>query len=192
MWGEATPGHQLAYAEGVTHPASETSTEHAVRRITLTTATPFEQLRRDFEALVPALDLGALERQAARGASWSALERTAGYGAAYDLCRFWTHDPSALLHLAGNDAPSRTYLVGNLAMAARLFRIEPGTALHAPLRLELHVGRTGATVLSFDQPGSQLAGYGLNKATQAGYELDRLLGDLLEALGLPRPSALRR
>ncbi|WP_372698418.1 hypothetical protein [Arthrobacter sp. JSM 101049] len=176
----------------MTHPASETTTDHAVRRITVTTARPFEALRRDFEATVPALDLGALERQASRGATWGELERSAGYGAAYDLCRFWTHDPSALLHLAGNDAPSRTYLIGNLAMAARLFRIEPGTALHAPLRIELHVDRKGATVLSFDQPGSQLAGYGLNKATQAGYELDRLLGDLLEALGLPRPAALRR
>lgn len=163
-----------------------------MRRIAVTTPLSFEPMRLRFEATVPELDLAGLERMAGQGASWGELQRAAGYGAAYDLCRFWTHDPSALLHLAGNDAPSRTYLIGSLAMAARLFRIEPGTALHAPLRIELHANRSGAAVLSFDQPGSQLASYGLNKVTQAGYELDRLLGDLLEGLDLPRPAALRR
>lgn len=176
----------------MTHPATESLSEHVIRRTALTTELPFEQLRRSFEAAVPELDLSGLERRAAQGATWVQLQREAGHCADYELCRYWTHDPSALLRLAGNDAPSRTYLIGTLAMAARLFRIEPGTALHAPLRIELHANRGGAAVLSFDQPGSQLASYGLNKITQAGYELDRLLGDLLEGLGLPRPSTLRR
>jgi hypothetical protein len=47
-------------------------------------------------------------------------------------------------------------------------------------------------VLSADQPSGPLRGFGNNKITQAGYELDRILGDLLENLGLPRPSVLRR
>lgn len=176
----------------MTHPASEATTEHVVRRVALETTAPFDALRRGFEEAVPVLDLDGLERRAREGWSWEALQREAGRDAAYGLSRFWTHDPSALLHLAGNEAPSRTYLVGSLAMAARVFRIEPGAMLHAPLRIELHVNRSGSTVLTFDQPGSQLASYGLNKVTQAGYELDRLLGDLLEGLDLPRPAALRR
>lgn len=163
-----------------------------MRRIALRTPLTFDSLSGRFEAAVPALDLAGLERMAARGATWDELQREAGHDAAYELYRFWTHSPSALLHLAGNDAPSRVYLIGSLALSARLFRIEPGTTLHAPLRIELHAHRSGGTVLSFDQPGSQLASYGPNKITQAGYELDRLLGDLLEGLELPRPTALRR
>lgn len=176
----------------MTYPASEGTTEHAVRRIAIETAAPFEQLRARFEAAVPELDLDDLERKARGGSAWEALRREAEYGAEYGLCRFWTHDPSALMRLAGNDAPSRTYLIGSLSMAARLFRIEPGAMLYAPLRVELHVNRARSTVLAFEQPGSHLASYGLNKVTQAGYELDRLLGDLLEALEMPRPTALRR
>ncbi len=163
-----------------------------VRRIAVQTPLAFGSLTARFEAAVPALDLAGLEQLAARGATWDELQRAAGHEAAYELYRFWTHSPSALLHLAGNDAPSRIYLIGSLALSARLFRIEPGTALHAPLRIELHAHRAGGTVMSFDQPGSQLGSYGPNKIRQAGYELDRLLGDLLEGLDLPRPTALRR
>ena len=54
------------------------------------------------------------------------------------------------------------------------------------------VGAVTGTVLTFEQPGVQLAGFGINKVMQAGFELDRLLGDLLEAMDLPRPAALRR
>jgi hypothetical protein len=46
-------------------------------------------------------------------------------------------------------------------------------------------------VLSADQPSTQLRGFGNNKITQAAVELDRMLGDLLEELGLPRPERLR-
>ena len=84
------------------------------------------------------------------------------------------------------------YLIGDYATAARMFRHDPGTALYTPLRVELHATRTGGTALSVDQPSSVLSSFGNNKVTQAGFELDRMLGDLLEEIGLPRPSVLRR
>jgi hypothetical protein len=73
-----------------------------------------------------------------------------------------------------------------------MFRHDPGTLLYTPLRVELHAARSGGTVVSVDQPSSRLGSFGNNKVTQAGFELDRMLGDLLEELDLPRPSVLRR
>ena len=55
-----------------------------------------------------------------------------------------------------------------------------------------HTTREPGTVLTVDVPGDALGGFGINKVTQAGAELDRALGDLFEDLGLPRPAALRR
>ena len=176
----------------VSYQADDTTTEHAARRIAISTAAPFELLRRRFEELVPAVSLTELRGEAEGGNAWEAIRRGAEWNAPYGLCRFWSDEPTVLMRVAGNDTPSATYLVGSLTLQARLFRHSPATMLYFPVRIELHQERTGRTVVGFEQPGAQLAGFGINKVTQAGYELDRLLGDLLEALDLPRPAALRR
>jgi hypothetical protein len=86
------------------------------------------------------------------------------------------------------------WLIVNHGIGARLFRHDPGAMLYSPLRIEAHAAAPAAsdTVISFDVPSTQLGGFGVNKITQAGAELDRALGDLFEDVGLSRPAALRR
>jgi len=93
---------------------------------------------------------------------------------------------------AGSSASSIVWLIVNHGLAARLFRLEPGAMLYSPIRIEAHASTAAETIVSFDVPSAQLRGFGINKITQAGTELDRALGDLIESVGLDRPIALRR
>jgi hypothetical protein len=164
----------------------------SVHRIEIEAEVPFETLRRAFEAEVPALDEEHFRQLVESGAEWKQFVQAAGGNGIHSFVAFWRHYPSSIMRVGGSDAPSASYLIGDYATAARMFRHDPGVMLYAPLRLELHVNRRGRTVLSVDQPSSQLVSLQNNKITQTGYELDRMLGDLLEELGLPRPEVLRR
>lgn len=173
-------------------PATERIIPVPVTRIELEAAVPFGTLRRAFEAEVPPLDVGRLRELLSTGADWRRLVlETSGPGI-HRLVRFWTDHPTPVMRVGGADILSAVYLIGDYATAARMFRHDPGALLYTPLRVELHATRDGGTVLSVDQPSSRLASFGNNKIAQAGFELDRMLGDLLEELGLPRPSVLRR
>ena len=173
-------------------PATERIVRVAVTRIELEAAVPFGTLRRAFEAEVPPLDAVRLHELLSTGAEWRRLTlETSGPGI-HRFVRFWTDHPTPVMRVGGADIPSAVYLIGDYSTAARMFRHDPGALLYTPLRVELHAGRDGGTVLSVDQPSSSLSSFGNNKIAQAGFELDRMLGDLLEELGLPRPSVLRR
>ena len=169
-------------------PASERIVSVSVNRIELEAETPFVALRVALEREVPALDEKRVASLLRAGASWAELTREASGGSG--LVRFWSYDPTPVMRVGGADLPAAGYLLGDYVTAARMFRHDPGTALYTPARLELHA-RGSRTVVSFDQPSSALRTFGNNKVTQAAFELDRLLGDLLEDLGLPRPSVLR-
>jgi len=175
----------------VTYRATERIQAVEARRIELDAEVPFAQLRRAFEEQVPELDLRLQRGLLDQRADWSTLTRMLEGPATHGLVRFWTGNPSAVMRVGGVDTASVGYLVGDYATAARMYRHDAGTLLYAPLRVELHDARGGRTVLSVEQTSAPLRGFGNNKITQAGYELDRKLGDLLEDLGLPRPSVLR-
>ncbi|GIT79587.1 hypothetical protein LLS1_12560 [Leifsonia sp. LS1] len=169
-------------------PASERIVSVSVNRIELEAEAPFVALRAALEREVPALDEKRVASLLRAGASWAELTREVSGPSG--LLRFWSYDPTPVMRVGGADLPAAGYALGDYVTAARMFRHDPGTALYAPARLELHA-RGSRTVLAFDQPSSALRTFGNNKITQAAFELDRLLGDLLEDLGLPRPSVLR-
>jgi hypothetical protein len=164
----------------------------SANRIEIVADVPFERLRQAFEAEVPPLDEELFRRLVADGAEWRQFVQAAGGNGIHSFAVFWRDYPTDVMGVGGSDRPSASYLIGDYATAARMFRHDPGVMLYAPLRVELHEDRAGKTVLSVDQPSSQLVSFENNKITQTGYELDRMLGDLLEELGLPRPSVLRR
>lgn len=173
-------------------PAIERIVPVAVNRIELEATVPFGTLRRAFETEVPPLDVAHLRELLASGADWRRLSQETGGPGIHRFVRFWTDHPTPVMRVGGADIPSAVYLIGDYATAARMFRHDPGALLYTPIRVELHANRAGGTVLSVDQPSSRLGSFGNNKITQAGFELDRMLGDLLEELDLPRPSVLRR
>ncbi len=162
------------------------------QRIELEAEVPFATLRAAFEAEVPELDHDLLRRLLDSGADWTTLARSLAGPGSHGLVRFWRGEVTGVMRVGGVDLPGVGYLVGDYATAARMYRHDAGTTLYTPFRVELHASGEGRTVLSADQPSAPLRGFGNNKITQAGYELDRMLGDLLEDLGLPRPSVLRR
>lgn len=163
-----------------------------VTRIELTVETPFPALRAAFEREVPPLDTDRLRTLLADGAEWTRLARELAGPGIHRFVRFWSDDPTPVLRVGGADIPSVGYLIGDYATVVRMFRHDPATQLYTPIRLELHARGETESVLSVDQPSTALVSFGNNKITQAGYELDRMLGDLLEELALPRPSVLRR
>lgn len=175
----------------MTYRASERIHVVDARRIELEAEVPFATLRAAFEAEVPDLDLDLLRRLLDSGADWTTLTRSLAGPGMHRLVCFWRSDPTAVMSVGGVGIASASYLVGDYATAARMYRHDPGTMLYTPIRVELHDAGEGRTVLSVEQPSAALRGFGNNKITQAGYELDRMLGDLLEDLGLPRPSVLR-
>ncbi|MGN8026841.1 hypothetical protein [Microbacterium sp. 22242] len=165
--------------------------EYAGRRIRLETNAQFDALVAAFEEAVPALS----EDQALaelRGGDWAGFVRGLQWEAPSGFVRLWTSHPDTLMEHAGSDSRSVVWLIAHHGIAARLFRHDPGTMLYSPLRIEAHTSKAPGSTLSFEAPSSRLAGFGVNKITQAGAELDRALGDLIEELGLPRPTALRR
>jgi hypothetical protein len=163
----------------------------SVNRIELEADVPFDTLRRAFEAEVPPLDHDHLRSLLDQGAEWRRIALETAGNSIHRLVRFWTDYPTPVMRVGGADIPSAAYLVGDYTTAARMFRHDAGVMLYTPFRVELHGTRNGGTVLSADQPSTQLRGFGNNKITQAAVELDRMLGDLLEELGLPRPERLR-
>lgn len=176
----------------MTYRATERLHPIAGQRIELKAEVPFANLRDAFEEAVPELDQDLLHRLLDTGADWTTLARSLAGPWPHRLVRFWRGDTSAVMRVGGVDLPGVDYLVGDYTTAARMYRHDAGTALYTPFRIQLHAAKDGRTVLSADQPSAPLRGFGNNKITQAGYELDRMLGDLLEDLGLPRPSVLRR
>jgi hypothetical protein len=176
----------------MSYEASERSTDYSATRVELASNARFEALVAGFEQAVPELtDAAALTQLAADG-DWAAFTRSLAWESPSGFVRVWGSRPGELFQAAGSGTPSAVWLIVNHAIAARLFRHDAATMLYSPLRVEAHAAAGAGTVLAFDVPSARLRGFGINKITQAGAELDRALGDLVEDLGLPRPAALRR
>jgi hypothetical protein len=176
----------------MSYDAAESASEYTATRVALASNARFEALVAAFEQALPELtEAGALARLAEDG-GWASFTRGLAWEAQSGFVRVWSSRPGQLMRAAGSDTPSAAWLIVNHAIGARLFRHDPATLLYSPLRVEMHAARGAGTVLGFDVPSAQLRGFGINKITQAGAELDRALGDLVEDLGLPRPVALRR
>jgi uncharacterized protein (DUF302 family) len=176
---------------GMTYPTSEKTVEHGASRISLTVRVPFDELRARFEAEVPAADSAELDAVAEGRMPWDVFVRGVAWEAPNGFVRLSTDDIGRVLAVAGREAPAVSYLVIDWAAAGRIHRLDPTALLYLPLRVLL-ASEGDAVVLTFEQPSAQLSSFGVNKLTQAGGELDRRLGDLIEALDIERPRILRR
>ncbi|MFC0674935.1 hypothetical protein [Brachybacterium hainanense] len=174
----------------MSYAMEETVQEHPARRLTLATPARFDTLVHAFEAVVPMLS----EEEALTQLTpdWAAFVRGLEWEAPSGFVRTATSRPSDLLQHAGSRSRSIVWTIVHHPIAARLHRLEPATLLSTHLRIQAHTTARPGTVLTLDVPSAALRAFGSNKITQGGVELDRALGDLLEDLGLPRPSVLRR
>ena len=176
----------------VTYDATESIEEYAGHRVRLHTNARFEAFVAAFEQAVHELSQTDALARLDEDPDWSGFARGLQWESPSGFVRVWSWTPSELLRHAGSATPSAVWLIVNHGIGARLFRHDPSAMLYSPLRVEAHAAQDAGTIVSFDVPSAALRGFGINKVTQAGAELDRALGDLLEDLGLPRPAALRR
>lgn len=175
----------------MTRPASETTSEYTARRILLETPTTYRDLQSRLDhAITPLDDADVADLDSGR-TSWADFLRGLTWTAPSGFVRLWRHEPSAVLRHSGSSLETTSYLLADLAVTARALRQDGGTLLYLPVRLELQ-SRSDGSALLLEQPSSALGSFGRNKLTQAGAELDRRLGDLIESLELPRPNSLRR
>ena len=175
----------------MSYRATEQIADYGAARISLLVEAPFSTLRARLEEAAPAFDPGELEPVRRGSLPWADFLRALAWQAPHGFVRVAEDEPGRVLALAGGEAEAVLYLLTDWAIAARVHRLEPTALLYVPIRLLLASRGTGAT-LSVEHPGPRLAAFGVNKLAQAGAELDRRLGDLLEELDLPRPSVLRR
>jgi len=145
-----------------------------------------------FEQVVPALSHEDTLVRLAEDGDWSTFVRGLDWESPSGFVRLESWRPTEVMRHAGSPVPTVIWSIVHHAIAARLFRHDPATMLHASVRIEAHAMGESGVVVSLDVPSDALRGSALNKIIQAGVELDRALGDLLEDLGLPRPTVLRR
>ncbi|WP_261163808.1 hypothetical protein [Microbacterium sp. Marseille-Q6965] len=176
----------------MSYAAHETTSEYTARRIRIETNAHFDAFVSAFESAVPALPEAEAAARVAEDGDWAAFVRGVQWESPSGFVSVWSSRPDRIMQSAGSDARSAVWLIVHHGVAARMFRHDAGTTLYSPIRVEAHTGREPGTVLGVEVPSAPLASYGINKVAQAGAELDRALGDLLEDLGLPRPTALRR
>ncbi|MGN6127423.1 MAG: hypothetical protein ACTHON_12700 [Humibacter sp.] len=172
--------------------ADESTVEYQARRVRLVTNARFESFVAGFEQAVPELTGEDAVARLTEDDDWSGFVRGLNWEAPSGFVRVWSSRPDELMRFAGSGTASAVWLILSHGVAARLFRHDPSTMLYSPIRIEAHAAAPAGTVVSFDVPSSRMRGFDINKITQAGAELDRALGDLIEDLGLPRPGALRR
>lgn len=183
--------YKRARIGSVSHRIEEDVVELVARRIRISTDAPYVDLRSRLDAEAPPLDAEEQADLETGRSDWATFLRGVSWSAPSGFVRLWRYEADALLAPSGSTTLMTTYLLADLATTARAVRQDPAALLYLPTRLELQ-SRPGGSAIVVEQPSAALASFGRNKLVQAGAELDRRLGDLLEAVGIERPSLLRR
>jgi Domain of unknown function DUF302 len=159
-----------------------------VRRAAIDTPSAYDDLRKRYRELVPALDRDRIAQFARQGAPWSEVVADARAMAPFDFFIFWEMDVTETMRLAGNTARCTEYLMGNHVIAERMFREDPTAMLYVPLRTLIYAPQDDAgSTFVVEQPSSILSSLGNPNISAVGEELDGKLARLFEALGLAVP-----
>ena len=147
----------------------------------------FDDFRARYEDAAPAYDLAG---RAPQFSNWDDVIKDVDSVAPYGFVRYATIDASPVFSIAGHEARSVIYLMGNHTIAETMYRHDPGVLLYAPLRLCLYEDLDGAAHLSIDQPSDQFGSLGHPDITATGQLLDEKLAALLSGLRVAVPDSL--
>jgi hypothetical protein len=147
----------------------------------------FDDFRARYEDAAPAYDLAA---RIPHLADWDEVVKDVDAVAPYGFVRYATIDGTPVFSVAGHQARSIVYLMGNHTIAETMYRHDPGVLLYAPLRLCLYEDLDGRAHLSVDQPSDQFGSLGHPEITPVGQLLDEKLGALLAGLRVSVPDSL--
>ena len=164
--------------------------EHLVRRITIQVDASFDEFRSRYEAAVPAFQGERFDGLIERQASWPEVLDATAENAPHDFILYWSADFTALMALAGERGRCVEYLMGNHAIAQRMYRHNPAIMLYAPLRTAIVEDAGKTTWFTLDQPSSRFGSFSTAPITKVGLELDHKVAALLTHLGARVPAEL--
>jgi hypothetical protein len=165
---------------------TSTITPRTVHRLVVAIDAPFDEFRARYEQAVPAYDLSRV----ARFSNWDEVVAEADSTAPNGFFRYGTIDAAPVFGIAGHKARSVVYLMGNHTIAERMYRINPGIMLYAPLRTVLYEDLDGNAHFAIDQPSDQFNSFGDPDIAATGKLLDQKLAALLSVLGVAVPDGL--
>lgn len=163
--------------------------DYGVTRFDVPLPGTFEEAVRRYESLVPQYRADEIRDLVRSGGSWESALALAEGNAPHGFMIFWRDSGTALMGLAGDTTPFVMYLMGNYAIAERMFRHDPSAMMHAPLRTEIYRS-TGAPRFVIDKPSSHFGSYGSEEIARVGLELDHKVAHLLTLMEAPVPAGL--
>src|SRR6201998_714548 len=163
---------------------------HQVDRLMVRIDDSFDGFRHRYEQAVPVFQSARFDSLVERGVDWQTILEATAENAPHDFIRYWSHDFTSLMCLAGDRGRCVEYLMGNHTIAQRMYRYNPGILLYAPLRTAIVEDLNGATWFTVDQPSTRFGSFNTPQITEVGIELDHKLAALLQHLKAPVPAAL--
>ncbi len=183
--GLAGCGDDDAQAEVVAAEAGQ----HSATRVRVSPSLSYEKLVGRFEKTVPDLPLAQMQAKLKAG-QMDAVVTMLAQASPVRMFRFYALDVTPFMAAAGHAAKAKTYLMGNPLIAEKMFAIDPGVMLYAPLRVLIHTDAEGAAHLVLDRPSDLFGSFGNAEITAAGTQLDATVADLLTTMKLEVPPAL--
>jgi hypothetical protein len=159
---------------------------HQVRRLDVPLPQPYDEAVHRYEQLVPAADTARFRQLS----SWEAVLELAAINAPHGFMTYWKTDVTAMMAGSPSGWKCAEYLMGNHTIAERMFREDPAAMLYAPLRTVIYADADEHTHLAVDQPSTLFSSYDSPAIAEVGRHLDRLLAELLAAMGATPPGEI--
>ncbi len=163
---------------------------HSVKRIIIDVRQSFHELRERYERAVPKFDQSGILDMVLSGVQWQSVVAATNFAAPHGFVRFWSMDVTPVMLVAGHTGNCIEYLMGNHAIAERMYRRDRAVMLYAPLRALIYTSVSGVTKFALDQPSTLFGSFSDDAIAQVGRDLDRKLAQLLLALNVAVPDVL--
>ena len=167
------------------------SVPHQAARLIFDAGQPYEKFRGRYEAVVPMLDPRLPGERAGRHARWPDIVPEAELSSQHGFVLYWRADMTALMTEEGELRPCTGYLMGNHAIAEKIYRHDPSVLLYAPLRTLIYIDTDDRTRFAVDQPSTVFASFADPAIAELGLALDGQLAELLGVLGVDASPLLR-
>ncbi|HUB39842.1 MAG TPA: hypothetical protein VMA72_13395 [Streptosporangiaceae bacterium] len=161
--------------------------DHPARRLVVALPRGYDDARAHYETLVPEADMAWFFQLA----SWPATLELAEINAPHGFMRYYRNDITAVMAGSPSSWKATQYLMGNHAIAERMFRHDPSAMMAAPLLTLLYADADGDTQLAINQPSTIFASYHDPPIADVGRDLDTLLATLITLLGGDPPAQLQ-
>src|ERR1700733_8637977 len=143
---------------------------HQVDRLTIQIDDSFDGFRTRYERAVPVFQSERFDSLIERGVDWQTILEATADNAPHDFILYWSHDFTGLMRLAGDRGRCVEYLMGNHAIAQRMYRHNPAILLYAPLRTAIFEDADERTWFTLDQPSSRFGSFNTAQITKVGLE----------------------